>query len=437
MKNHSRIFFTIASVCAALMALSLLLSWNIHLTGGFAVSMFVCLSVACAGHEKLGSISYTLLIFGLVCLAMFFPKPLQRYGEFEFRTLIVPLLQIIMFSVGSQMSLKDFGEVVRTPKAVFVGLASTWMVMPVIGFVLAHSFPFSNEIAAGVLLMGCVPAGLASNVMCFLARANLALSVTLTACSTLMAPLLTPLLMKALAGQFVPIDFWDLMSHIIRIVIYPIMAGLMFNAIAYNTAGMRKTLIRQIAAFSGIILVVHLCLGFFGGSADLLKPQTLMKTALWVLIIPPVLGLIFKFALGGRKQWLDRVMAFFSMAGLCVILTVITAAGRDSLLTIGLWLLLACFIHNVGGYFVGYWFARFSRLDERSCRTVALEVGQQNGGLASGLALEMGKVATLGLAPAVFGALQNITGSALATWWRRVPVDDAPVPDTTRNSENK
>jgi BASS family bile acid:Na+ symporter len=107
------------------------------------------------------------------------------------------------------------------------------------------------------------------------------------------------------------------------------------------------------------------------------------------------------------------------MAGIGVIITVITAAGRDSLLEIGFLLILACLIHNSAGYLLGYWICKLARMDEKSCRTIALEVGMQNGGLASGIALQMGKVATIGLAPAVFGPMMNITGSSLATWWRR------------------
>jgi BASS family bile acid:Na+ symporter len=114
-------------------------------------------------------------------------------------------------------------------------------------------------------------------------------------------------------------------------------------------------------------------------------------------------------------------MALVSMLGIGFIITIITAAGRDSLLTIGLALIIACLIHNVAGYFLGYWFCRLIRMDEKSCRTIGLEVGMQNGGLASGIALEMGKIATVGLAAAVFGPLMNITGSSLATWWRGKP----------------
>ena len=106
------------------------------------------------------------------------------------------------------------------------------------------------------------------------------------------------------------------------------------------------------------------------------------------------------------------------MLGIGIIITVITAAGRDSLIEVGFLLILACLVQNMFGYTLGYYIAKLLRLKEKDCRTIALEVGMQNGGLASGLAMQMGKIATVGLAPAVFGPMMNITGSSLATWWR-------------------
>jgi BASS family bile acid:Na+ symporter len=269
------------------------------------------------------------------------------------KRLIVPLLQLIMFGMGTAMSVRDFSGVVRTPKAVGIGLVCQFTIMPVLGFGLAGLFGFPAEIAAGVVLIGSSPSGLASNVMAYLAKANLALSVTLTAVSTLLAPLMTPLLMRVFAHQYVPVDVLGMMISIVKIVILPILAGLVFN---------------------------H----FFHGKA----------------------------------KWLDRAMPIVSMGGIAFIITIITAAGRDSLLSIGPLLILAAVLHNGAGYFLGYWTCRALRMNEQDCRTIALEVGMQNGGLASGIALEMGKVSTIGLAPAVFGPWMNISGSSLATWWR-------------------
>ena len=137
-----------------------------------------------------------------------------------------------------------------------------------------------------------------------------------------------------------------------------------------------------------------------------------------IVIFPIIAGLIFNRIFHGKTRWFDKAMPLVSMAGIALIITIITAAGRDSLLSIGLFLILAAIIHNAAGYFLGYWGGRLFKMNEKDCRTIALEVGMQNGGLASGIALEMGKVATIGLAPAVFGPWMNISGSSLATWWR-------------------
>jgi BASS family bile acid:Na+ symporter len=422
--HHTRTLSLAALVCGLIFAGAAAAGYATA-AGWLTVLMFLILSWACTGSERFRSGSYTMIILALVCLAMFYPAPLQGWGEFRFQRLIVPLLQIIMFSVGSQMSLKDFEGVVRMPKAVFVGLVAQFSIMPLLGFTLAKSFPLAPEIAAGMILVGCSPTGLASNVMVFLARANLALAVTLTACATTLAPVLTPALMKLLAGQFVPIDFWSMMADIVQIVIYPIMAGLMFNALAYGKVSRTGTL-RQAAAFLLVLLLIQSGLWYFGGQTGAIAPLRLSIMVLLVFVLAPLGGYLFGKVLGGRKEVLDRVLGYMAMVGIGVILTVITAAGRDSLLTIGLWLAVACIIHNIGGYVIGYTGCRLLGMDERSCRTIALEVGQQNGGLASGIAVQMGKAATLGLAPAVFGALQNVTGSALATWWRRIPVKDDP-----------
>ncbi len=117
-------------------------------------------------------------------------------------------------------------------------------------------------------------------------------------------------------------------------------------------------------------------------------------------------------------------MPLVSMSGIAFIIVIITAAGRDSLLTIGPALIGLVLIHNLLGYTLGYFSGKLFKMSERDCRTIAIEVGMQNGGLASGIAKEMGKMATVGLAPAVFGPLMNITGSILASYWHRKPTGD-------------
>ncbi|MFD2569836.1 bile acid:sodium symporter family protein [Spirosoma soli] len=305
---------------------------------------------------------YTALIIAAVAVALAFPKPFTQIGDFPLKKLIVPLLQIIMLGMGTTMSIKDFEGVARQPRAVFIGVTCHFVIMPLLGYTLANVFNFPPEIAAGVVLIGCSPSGLASNVMCFIAKANVPLSITVTTLSTLLAPFLMPALMKLFAGQFIEISFWKMMLEIMQIVILPVVVGLILNRIFHKSA---------------------------------------------VVI--------------------NRVMPLISMGGIVLIVAIITAAGRDSLLTVGWTLALCVLIHNLTGFTLGYWSARLFGMDEQSCRTVAIEVGLQNGGLASGIAVQMGKVATVGLAPALFGPIMNTTGSLLATFWSQRPPKEVAV----------
>jgi len=119
---------------------------------------------------------------------------------------------------------------------------------------------------------------------------------------------------------------------------------------------------------------------------------------------------------------LDSWMPVASMAGIVYFTTVTTAAGRDNLMKVGLLLFLASAIHNALGYVFGYWLSRASGLDKNSARSVAFEVGLQNGAMASGLAATMGKLGTIGLAAAIFSPWMNVSGSILANYWKKKPV---------------
>ncbi|MGB2264675.1 MAG: bile acid:sodium symporter family protein, partial [Glaciecola sp.] len=276
---------------------------------------------------------FTLSILLAVAAAMVTPDTFTHVGDFETKSLIVPLLMLIMFGMGTSMSVNDFVGVAKMPKGVFIGLVCQFTIMPIIGFGLATTSGLPPEIAAGIILVGCSPSGLASNVMAYISDANLALSLTLTAVSTLLAPFITPFYMSLLADEFVPIDAVAMFWSISKIVLLPIIAGLAFN---------------------------HL--------------------------------------LHGKFPLVDKAMPKVSMLGIAVIITVITAAGRDSLMSIGLVLIGIVLIHNILGYVFGYGGAKLMGMDEASSRTIAFEVGMQNSGLASGIALEMGRVATMGLA---------------------------------------
>ena len=356
-KKSSYNFFYIPAAIVLIAFIVLMVQQKHEWNGWILMSFFVCLSFAFKANKVLKGLSYTVLILAAVSLAMYYPQHFKTIGNFKLSALIIPLLQIIMFGMGTELSLKDFANVLRMPKGVIVGIVCHYTIMPLVGFSVARFFNFPPEIAAGIILVGCCPSGLASNVMCYLAKANLALSVSVTTISTLVAPFLTPLLMRLLGGDLIEINFWAMVWDITKIVILPILAGLAFH-----------------------------------------------------------------YTVRGKFNWLDKAMPFLSMAGIIFIITIITASGRDSLLKVGGLLIIATFIHNVAGFILGYWSGRVLKFPERDCRTIALEVGMQNAGLASGLALTMGKIATAGLAPAIFGPMMNITGSFISSWWHnRLP----------------
>jgi BASS family bile acid:Na+ symporter len=304
--------------------------------------------------KHLQKLPFAFWIIIAVAYSLYQPEIFISLGEYKLKGLIIPLLQLIMFGMGSTMGLEDFREVLKSPKSVFLGVFFHFLIMPLVGFSLTKFFHFPNEIAAGIILVGSMPCGLASNVMSYMAKANVALSLTLTSISTLLAPFLTPLLLKILANQLIEINFWEMVWEIFKLIIIPI---------------------------------------FF--------------------------GVLYKKIIGEKWNGLQKHLSTLSMYSIALIIVIITANGRDSLLKVGPLLILACLIHNLCGFVLGYYGARFSGLPEKDARTISIEVGLQNSGLASGIAMSLNKIATLGLAPAIFGPLMNITGSTLANYWKK------------------
>jgi len=274
-----------------------------------------------------------------------------------------------------------------------------------------------------MILVGSCSSGLASNVMAYLARANLALSVTVTAATTLLAPVMTPLLMKLLAGRLVEVKFLDMMIQIIEIVLVPIGAALLHDYLRGASDRNRRRVVTT--AWGALLWLVlggwlYPTNGLSGGGGTI---ASLLGFAAGAVVA----GVAYHLAVGAWPR-IQRVMPVASMIGIAFVITMTTAAGRDDLLRVGAWLFLATVLHNAAGYLFGYGLSRGCGLDKNSARSVAFEVGMQNGAMASGLAAGMGKLATMGLAPAIFSPVMNISGSILANYWRRHPVSPATEP---------
>ncbi|MGE9313245.1 bile acid:sodium symporter family protein [Niabella sp. CJ426] len=420
-----RISLWICIAAAVGLVIALLLQQT-DLSKILAVLTAVSLALGLGSVPALKGYQYTAWIIAAVVAGMVYPQAFMNWGPVNLRdkTLILVIIQLVMFGMGTHMSLRDFKGLASTGKGVIVGLLCHFSVMPLMGVLLTKVFDFEPEIAAGIILIGSCSSGLASNVMVYLARANLVLSVIVTAMATLAAPFLTPLLMKTFAGTLIEVKFVDMMIEIIKIVIVPIGAALLHDYLkGANKARARGIAIAAvICAVYALAVLLWLYPGAAEGGASHAALQSLELSGFLAAAV--VAGTLYHQLYKAYPK-IDRLMPFISMFGIIYFTTVTTAAGRDNLMKVGFLLFIASVIHNAAGYFFGYWFSRFFGLDKNSSRTVAFEVGLQNGGMASGLAGSMGKLGTVGLAAAVFSPWMNISGSILANYWRKRPVESA------------
>ncbi|MCC9608622.1 bile acid:sodium symporter family protein [Blastopirellula sp. JC732] len=380
-------------------------------------------------------VSFTAWVLVGVGMAFCYPDAFQAWWGMPLSLLIVPLIQLIMFGMGTTLSLGDFLRIFREPWPVLLGIVLQYGVMPITGYLLVVAFGFRGELAAGIILTGACSGGVASNLMSYIGRGNVALSVTMTALSTLIAPIMTPLAMTTFAGQYINVDALAMLMGVVKIIIAPVLAGIVANAILYSRqAWLQRSvaLLSFAAAFSILGTVTLLLPSQYEGIKQCLA------LSLFLIAVMSLAKMIMLTR--GRKdnQWLDRALPLLSMFGICAILTIITAQTYDVLIQVGGLLFVAAALHNAIGLALGYWGAKFvgkltglagfrlgifaspnSRLSEADCRTVAFEVGLQNTGMATGLAINVLKSHLAALPPNVFGTWMNISGSLLANYWGR------------------
>lgn len=231
------------------------------------------------------------------------------------------LLGLVMFGMGLSLRPGDFRPVLARPLPVLLGVVAQYVIMPAAAVAVVRLLRLPPEIAVGVILVGCAPGGTSSNVVCLLARADVALSVTMTSVSTLLAPLFTPALTLWLAGRYMPLNAGEMAASIVQMVLVPVVGGL---------------------------LVRRWC----GGLVGRLLPA----------------------------------LPWFSVAAIALIVAIVVSGSRDRLAEAGALVMAAVVLHNALGYALGYAVARATRQPVPVRRTVSIEVGMQNSGLAAGLA---------------------------------------------------
>ena len=233
-----------------------------------AVAGALALPWALASFPGWRGYRFTAWIVAAVVAAMIYPEQILHPGSIDLgqKWLVLTVVQMVMFGMGVQMSFADFVGVVRMPRRVFIGVACQFTIMPLVGWALASVLALPDEIAAGIVLIGSCSSGLASNVMAYLARANLALSITMTAVATMLAPLATPLWMTLLAGDRVPIRFATMTGDIVKLVLVPIGAALLHDYLKRATPRGRVAV--GIAALAATAWLVGVAWGTTSASDD-------------------------------------------------------------------------------------------------------------------------------------------------------------------------
>lgn len=268
---------------------------------------------------------------------------------------INPLLGVIMFGMGLTLSPHDFRIVLSHPKDILIGCLAQFTVMPLLAFGLAWAFSLPKELALGVILVGCCPGGTASNVITYLAKGDLALSVGMTATSTLLAPVLTPLLVWLMAGTMVDVDTMGMLLSIVYVVIAPIICGL-------------------------------LCQRF----------------------LPRITKCVVPY------------LPALSSIAIAMVVGIVVSHNADRLLVGGLMVIVVVMAHNLLGLLIGYILGRLLRLTRPKCVALSIEVGMQNSGLASSLAvLHFAAFPFATIPGAVFSVWHNISGAMAAKLYQR------------------
>ncbi|MBT5868828.1 MAG: bile acid:sodium symporter family protein [Nitrospinaceae bacterium] len=267
-------------------------------------------------------------------------------------------LGLIMLSMGLTLNVQDFSRVLKMPKAVLLGVALQYTLMPGLGYALARTFNLPIDFVIGLVLVACCPGGTASNVVCFIAKTHVALSVSLTTCSTLLAVLLTPFLTT-----------WWVESIAMELT------GL---AIEVDTLGL------------------------------------LLKT-LKVVILPVLIGVLLNHYFHRQVKTIEAYTPFIAVLSIVFIVDFILAAKKSAILEMGPELIYAVLLLHLCGFLLGYVLSRLFQFSERDAQTVSIEVGMQNSGLATELARNNFSSYGLATVPGAISALTHcILGSITA-----------------------
>ncbi|WP_416487577.1 bile acid:sodium symporter family protein [Brachyspira hyodysenteriae] len=288
----------------------------------------------------------SVIVLVVAAVSLFFPKSVS----FIKTTYVNYLLMTAMFCMGITLKVEDFKVLFTRPKDIAIGAIAQFTIMPLLAFLLSLAFRLPPELAIGVILVGTCPGGISSNVITYLAKGDVPLSVGMTSVSTILAPLATPLLTLLYAGEKIDVNAVSMFISILQVVILPIFLGFIINK-------------------------------FFHKFVDHFKD----------------------------------VLPLISVVAVVAIVAAVVSANSQRLMQVGHLVVIVIIIHNTLGYMLGYFLGKVCKFNNAKCKTISIEVGMQNAGLASSLASTHFAYMALAVVPGAIGSVWHcISGSIVA-----------------------
>jgi BASS family bile acid:Na+ symporter len=280
---------------------------------------------------------------------------------------------------------------------------------------IINVYGFPAEVAAGIILIGVCPGGVASNVMTYLAKGNLVLSMSITTLATILAPFVTPFLMKMLAGELIEVNVLAMMLSIVNMIFVPVGAGLVCNKILYGDWP-------SLDKASNLVSLAVVC--FLGGLTLIFVPfpatvQSLhsgLVLVAWAVAAVSLAKMLVRRA-NGPEDWMEIVLPKLSLTSIMLYIIIVAAHNKGELMAIGPALFIATIAHNFLGLLLGWGASKALRLKEEDVRAITIEVGLKNAGLGVGLAYDVLQSQAAALASLIFGTWMNIAASTLANFW--------------------
>ena len=321
------------------------------------------------------------------------------------------LFAATMFALGIVLNPVDLANTLKHPQRITLGVLTQYLVMPLLALTIAKLAGLSPALALGFIIVGCAPGAMASNVIVYLAGGVLAFSIALTTVATFLSPLLTPLLVKYLGGQFMDINFWKLMWTIIYILVIPLAGGMLLRHYLSKPFNVRFVATHVVATV--------MVLGLMYFQADFAVWQVILS-ALFVLALP-LLGSMFTGQYSTTTlTWASEIAPAIASLAIIVICAYAVAKNQQQIANVGMLVFVLVILLNGLGYLAGWYLAKLYRFDQAHQLTLSIEIGMQNAGMGVALALaHFSDKPEVALPGALFAVWCIITAAGASSWLRQ------------------